>query len=150
MKDYMGVDIPVSLLRDIAVRLKAYSVPERETQRTKNVRMTKAERAEKRRLAFERADRLSVQEVLAADTATLSTYQGKVLRLTDPKEFDALARIIGALIATSVAYVGIENLVAKPRIARCMASTATSLLIAADAPLLSLNCLPARIARNGM
>ncbi len=38
----------------------------------------------------------------------------------------------------------------KPRIARCIDSTATSALMAAEAPLESESCLPARIARKGM
>jgi hypothetical protein len=38
----------------------------------------------------------------------------------------------------------------KPRIDRRMASTAASVLIAAEAPLESESCLPARMARHGM
>ena len=38
----------------------------------------------------------------------------------------------------------------KPRMDRCMQSTANSVLIAALAPFESLSCLPARMARHGM
>lgn len=99
-KEYMGVDIPVALLRDIAVRLRSYAGPERTSLQAKKPSLSKKAQSDRRIRAIERAGRLPVEALVGADPEVLLAHKDAVLRLTDLNEISALKKIISALLDT--------------------------------------------------
>ncbi|MFC5738824.1 hypothetical protein [Sinirhodobacter huangdaonensis] len=90
--DQMGIDIPIALLRDIAIRMRVCAAnAKRDPHR-------KASGNTHETLASEATRTMSVKDLVPLSANDLCSLTGKTVRIRTPKEFTGLAPIISALM----------------------------------------------------